>query len=807
MNKNSKFLLLMILGGGFLLIQAGVDPGDDLLHPDFGVSVGGNEWVVLDDAYRNPIDSIWFDAQNDDETSGRLSDADGHWEDFETGRSMPGRSIWRKPVQVMINEIMYHPHHGLNEGENVGQEYIELFNNGPKPVSLGGWRFNDGVDFVFPNGIKLGSGQYLVVASDVTAFKAKYPGVTNFIGGWEGRLSNSGEQIELVNSAGIIIDRIRYADQGDWAVCELGPQDHSGHRGWTWSREHDGGGESLELINPDVSNECGQNFSASNSGQGTPGVLNSVYNNDIAPLILDAEHFPIIPGPYDPVNVTARIIDELTSGVMVTLYYCVDTSEYENGSEDIYPCHDPNDYNNVLMFDDGAHGDGKAEDGVYSAEIPAQPQGTIIEFYIEARDIGVNTRTWPAPSLIDGAPEQVTNAFYQVDESFDPDMWPAGSQPIFYLIMTENEKCRLLDIGDREGKEYNSNAQMNATFVSADGGEIKVRHNVGIRNRGHGTRDDPPNSYRLNFPNDRSWENVTAINLNSKFTYLQMAGNALFRISGLAQCEATSVQARLNGENLAGSGAKMYGSYVYGEVVDTEFADNHYPDNNGGNIYKCMRLMRVTHQADLSYKGPSPEPYRSNYFKRTNTAEDDWSDLIELCYVLDRSPDSNYAEEVRRVLNAEQWLRHLAINTLLNNNETTLANGNGDDYYLYRGLEDPRFVLIQHDLDSIFGMGDNQDSEGATRSIFRAIAIPAMERFLMHPEFLPRYYFHLKDLIETTFSAEQLGPFLDELLGDFVPAGTIQKMKDFAAQRNAHVLSLIPSDLTIVSDLPQSSGY
>ncbi|MCK4294074.1 MAG: CotH kinase family protein, partial [Planctomycetes bacterium] len=522
------------------------------------------------------------------------------------------------------------------------------------------------------------------------------------------------------------------------------------------------------------------------------------------PLILDAEHTPIIPGPNDPVTVTARIIDELASGIMVTLHYRVDTSEYENGDEDIYPHHDPNDYNDVPMSDDGAHGDGEADDGLYGAEIPAQPDGTIIGFYVEARDAGTNTRAWPAPSLIDGVSEQVTNALYQVDESFDPDTWTAGTQPIYYLIMTENEKGRLLDIGDREGSEHNSDAQVNATFVSVDGVEIKVRHNVGVRNRGHGSRNDPPNNYRLNFPHDRSWEDATAINLNTKFTYLQMAGNALFRISGLAQCEATGVQARLNGENLAGSGAEMYGSYVHVEVVDTDFADNHYPDDDGGNTYKCMR---VSHQADLRYEGTSPAPYRNNYFKRTNTAEDDWSDLMELCYVLDRSPDSKYAEEVRRVLNAEQWLRLLAINTLLNNNETTLANGNGDDYYLYRGLEDPRFVLIQHDLDSIFGMGDNQDPGGATRSIFRAIAIPTMKRFLHHPEFVPRYYWHLKNLIETTFSAGQLGPFLDELLGDFVPAGTIQQMKDFAAQRNAHVLSLIPSDLTIVSDLPQSSGY
>jgi hypothetical protein len=51
-----------------------------------------------------------------------------------------------------------------------------------------------------------------------------------------------------------------------------------------------------------------------------------------------------------------------------------------------------------------------------------------------------------------------------------------------------------------------------------------------------------------------------------------------------------------------------------------------------------------------------------------------------------------------------------------------------------------------------------------------------------------------------------MNPFLDELWGGFVAPGTIQQMKDFVVQRNAYVLSRIPSDLTIVSDLTQVSG-
>jgi len=788
-----------IAAGGYLLLYADTDPEQGPLHVDFALGKSSDEIGIYDEN-RNPIDVVPFSNQVDDRSRGRLPDGSDNWITFEIGGATPGYENRRKPLGVVISEIMYHPGHEDETPENIGQEYIELYNNGGDPVNLGRWRFSDGVDFTIPDGVMLGAGEYLVVASDVNEFAAKYRGVTNVVGGWTGRLSNSGEQIEMVDHAGVLVDRLEYSDQGEWAVRYLGPVDY-GHRGWDWSEAHDGEGKSLELINPAMPNEYGQSWAATQSAQGTPGGLNTVNDDDVAPLIVAIEHFPIIPDDGDPVTVTAQIIDESSSGVSVTLHYRIDTSTYQNGDEGIYPHHDPNDYNDVPMFDDGTHGDAAAGDGLYGGAIPPQPNGSVVEFYVQSSDAGDNTRTWPAPSIMpDGTPEQVTNALYQVDNVFDADIWIAGAQPIYYLIFTEMEKGRLLDIGDREGYEYNSDAQMNITFVSVDGIEIKARYNCGIRNRGHGSRNDPPNNYRVNFPHDRKWEGVDSINLNTKNTYVQLAANSIGRLSGLPQPRATAVQVRLNGENKAVSDSEMYGSYVHLEVVDSDFVGKNFPDDDDGNAYKCMRDAGP---ADWSYDGTDPDNYRYSYLKRTNTAADDFSTLIEACYVLDRAPDSTYVEEARQAVNVENWLRYFAINALMENNETSLANGYGDDYYTYHGIVDPRFVLIMHDLDSVFGY----NGSSATRGILRASALDTIERFMEHPEFVGRYYFHLKKLIETTFSAEKFDSFLDELLGDFVPEGTIQRMKDFVAQRNAHVLGLIPLDFGINSNLPVVHGY
>ena len=316
---------------------------------------------------------------------------------------------------VVINEIMYHP-----ASDSSQEEFIELLNAQAAPVNLSGWAFVNGVDFTFP-AMTLGPGRSLVVAADLGSFSAKYPRVTNVIGGWEGRLSNRGETIELADAQGNPIDRVRYADQGQWAVRTRGDE-YEGHRGWVWRAEHDGDGRSLELINPALPNEHGQNWATSQVEEGTPGAANSVAASQTAPLVLDVAHQPTIPQSTDPVHVTARIVDESPSGVATTLHYRV------NGQSD---------FSAVIMWDDGNHGDGPAGDGVHAATIPALPDGSVVEFYIQAIDRGGNPRTWPAVAEGNATGG---NALYQVLDSFDANApWSAEDQPITFLIMTEAE--------------------------------------------------------------------------------------------------------------------------------------------------------------------------------------------------------------------------------------------------------------------------------------------------------------------------------------------------------------------------------
>jgi len=704
---------------------------------------------------------------------------------------------------IVISEIMYHPAHSATTPENLKQEWIELFNRGAQTVNLTGWRFSDGVGFVFPT-VSIGAGKYLVVAADVSTFKAKYPSVTNVVGGWTGWLSNSGEKLELVDEAGDVVNSVKYADEGDWAVRELGPaesgNDGTRHRGWQWSDAHDGGGKSLELQNPALPNEFGQNWAASLVDGGTPGGPGVVPVTDIAPMILDVSQWPMIPGPSDAVTVTARIIDEQTTGITVTLRYRLDSSTYTNANT--YPQFNAASYLAVPMLDDGLHGDKKAGDGVFGGQIPAQANGKIVEFYVEARDAGGKVRTWPAPSLVDGTPQQVTNALYQVDSSFKS-TWVPGSLPIYYIIMTEMERGRLAYIGMHSSLS-SPNSQMNATFISVDGTGMELRYNVGVRNRGHGTRNGPPNNHHVALPSDRPWHGRTGLSFNCRNTPGQIMGSAIFRMAGIVAPQTVPAQLRINGANLAT--ANMYGVYARLDAFDDYFADQYFCDGGNGNLYACFR---DNGEADLHYAGTNPNSYRPSYFKESNASRDDWSDLIHLVDVLNNAPEATYLQDVSKVINVSQWLRYIALDSLLRNNETGLNLGIGDDYFMYCGVTDPRFVLIPHDLDTILDSGGNVNA--SILSIVKGgggyNGVDGLKRFFNNAEVLALYQQAMLDLLDDFFNPETLDPLIDRVLSGFAPASRISAMKQSVRQRIDAVRAQIPQNLTINSTLPVINGY
>ncbi len=785
--------------------------------------------------------------------------------------------------KVLVNEIMFNPIGGLPS-----EEWLELRNVTAAPINLAGWRFTRGVNFSFPN-VSIPANGYLVVAASLESFQSSHPAVANVVGGWTGRLANSDETIELESALGEIVDTVDYATEGDWARRERGrgaepvnsivrngttatvnifghgyanndvviisgaeqPEyngrftignissstftiqvlntaetpasgfilcrqaTHMGNSGWAWFSAADGFGNSLELVSPALGNDSGQSWLPSSGIGGTPGAANSVAAGNVAPLILDATHSPAVPTSSEAVAITARVKDELPGGIAaVTLFFRNHTTP------------GPGSFISTNMFDDGGHGDGLGNDGLFGAMLPAAPNGTIIEFYVRASDATGNQRTWPAPTWeTNNTFGQLANALYQVDDEVISNPMPA-----FRVIMTGTEDA-VFPTPNR-----NSDAEVNSTFISIDGDGTKIRYLSGVRIRGAGSRSQQVPNNRVNIANDNRWNGLAALNLNSQYVHSQIMGAAVARKSGLPASDARIIQYRINGVNPSpvtapgggGAGGAGYGSFILVQPVNGDLAANLFPDDGDGNVY---RASVGNHTAQLNYLGTNPDTYlATGYFKTSNGTENDWTDLFNLTFAFSQTnaPLSDYLTAMGTNVNVEFWMRYFALGTLVNFGETSMFNGRGDDYAMYRGVRDPRFVPIGHDFDTIFGQGDTTGTytTSTNSSIYIMLNppntgggggfggnppnMPVLRRFLTNEVFAPVFFSELKRLADTVFHPSQLNPLFDQILSDWgngPTTVTIDTMKTFANNRRSVVLSQIPLTLTVSNALGTQSGF
>ena len=143
-------------------------------------------------------------------------------------------NLW---ADIVINEIHYDP-----EPKTEPVEFIELHNTGASAVDISNWQFTDGVTFTFPAATSIPAGGYLVISENPTAFQTKFGSTA--LGPWTGSLSNDGEEIELKNAQGILIDKV------DYGV------------GFPWPLGGRGTGASIELIHPSLDNDLGGSWRA-----------------------------------------------------------------------------------------------------------------------------------------------------------------------------------------------------------------------------------------------------------------------------------------------------------------------------------------------------------------------------------------------------------------------------------------------------------------------------------------------------------------------------------------------------------------
>ncbi|MCA9237349.1 MAG: lamin tail domain-containing protein [Planctomycetales bacterium] len=158
---------------------------------------------------------------------------------------------------LRLVEFHYNPAPQAGVADEQSLEFIELLNPSNQPVSLDGVQIAQfaSTPYSFPAGIELAAGARIVVAKDPVAFAAVYGAGVNLApqGYGSASLSNGGERIALLGAQGQTIQDFTYDDSFPWPAVA------------------DGGGHSVEIVDPFADPAAGANWRASYYRGGSPG--------------------------------------------------------------------------------------------------------------------------------------------------------------------------------------------------------------------------------------------------------------------------------------------------------------------------------------------------------------------------------------------------------------------------------------------------------------------------------------------------------------------------------------------------------
>ena len=413
---------------------------------------------------------------------------------------------------------------------------------------------------------------------------------------------------------------------------------------------------------------------------GTPGKRNSSYEAKTPPQVDSIVHSPAVPTSSQSVRITAKVtsVDPLA---VVRLRHRADSSN-PGGT-----------WKSKTMYDNGSSGgDEVAGDGVYTATLTEyKSNGRKVQFYVEAE--AKNGAVHMQPKLGSDRP-----ALYVVDNRK-----PKNDLRSVRMVISDYHVGAISNGGSSKYK-YKfprlSNHYYNATFIS---NEKDIRYNCEMRNSGSPwTRGNNLNRGKWKMPNDRrfrgkyklSWDD----DANGRVSRNRMTRYMLY-LMGHVVNENEMIWFIVN------NGSPQMREEV--EPVANDFLSRNFHEGVKGNLYRIDDewwftdgWSRANRDADWRYKGSDNSGrYRTEWMKRTNEWEDDYSALINLFRTVSKSYKQ---EQIERLVDPHQTMIMSMVRGYIDDWDS-FSLRRGKNGYFYQRYEDGKFQFLHWDSDLAFG--------------------------------------------------------------------------------------------------------
>ena len=570
-------------------------------------------------------------------------------------------------------------------------------------------------------------------------------GVTS-LGPFDGRLSNDGETLELLNSTGVKQDEVDY------------------QLGFPWPTIGDIPGRSIQLINPAFENDVGGNW---RSALVTPGATNTVFATNAPPQMRQVNHSPEAPQPGQDVTITMKVTDPEGVSSVTLQYQLVNPGDYIAINNPRYATN----WTTVPMHDDGLAGDATAGDGIYTAVLPGslQTDRRLVRYRVTATDT--------LGSVDSCSVRRRSAAEFRVfrlrrDPRLDrrgPARRHAASHVQLRAAWTRWRRTIL--ITTRQAHVDSQYIPGTTRFNGYGGQRLPVAWCAGVRRRG--VRPHPLSRPRRRVALRDGQEHVE-VRLQSRPRLrgprrlrqqvrrrleqaesqrhhpagrlsgtaaskglFESVGFKLFNLAGVAASNTNYVHFRIV-ENASESGTSQYttdfqGLYLAVEQLDDNFLDEH--DLPDGNLYKMENGTGVGGiGGESNNQGDYPQP-------------DDSSDLIAFKTTYEGGPPET-ADWWKQNFNLDSYYNYRSIVEAIHHYDIA----GGKNYFYYHNPETNKWETLPWDLDltwanNMFGNGNE----------------PFRSRVLAIPEFALDYRNRLREIRDLLYNSEQVGLLIDEM--------------------------------------------
>lgn len=354
--------------------------------------------------------------------------------------------------------------------------------------------------------------------------------------------------MELVDADGKSQDSVSYASEGDWATRVR----ETTWNGWGWSTLANGGGRSIEVRNPNVSNDNGQNWIVSSTVGGTPGAANDVLTADIPPIVKAVKHSPAVPKTTDTVIISCELNDEFKDDALQATVLA------------------RRHHHLARRLCSAGHVGG--QQGHVVRPHPAQGQ----PHHHRVLHLGDRRHQHPHLARPDGARSgrQLPVSGHQRGRFHHRGHLSHGAHRVGKLRLQHGQPKQRPQVQPHPGSPPRSGNEHPLSLRHADPRKFQPQLSVQAAAHCH--------------PGDDPLDGSTGFNFNPRASFLQYFGMRMFRAAGLRAPDTVAIELRRNGvESTSSSGGTAdYGLWVRMEDWSSEFIDAHWPLADGGQRIK-----------------------------------------------------------------------------------------------------------------------------------------------------------------------------------------------------------------------------